>query len=94
MIKRTFVLDSESASYLDRAADRLGIPKSQVVREALRMYGEQMGRLTDEERAEALASFDELIARVPDRPRGEVDVELAEVVWARRSGGRTRGSKK
>jgi hypothetical protein len=90
MIKRTFVLDDESSAYLDRAADRLGIPKSQVVREALRLYGEQMGRLSDEERDQALATFDEAIVLVPDRPREEVRSELNEVVHARRSGGRRR----
>ncbi len=88
MIKRTFVLDDESAAYLDRAAGRLGIPKSQVVREALRLYGEQMGRLTDDERDRALASFDRAIAHVPDRPREEVRAELEEVARARRGGGR------
>jgi len=88
MIKRTFVLDDESSSYLDRAAARLGVPKSQVVRDALRVYGEQMGRLSDEERDRALARFDRAIVRVPDRPRSEVEAELAEVARARRGGGR------
>ncbi len=88
MIKCTFVLDDESAAYLDRAADRLGMPKSQVVREALRVYGEQMGRLTDEERDRMLAAFDRTIAQVPDRPRKEVKAELEEISIARRRGGR------
>jgi hypothetical protein len=88
MIKRTFVLDEESSAYLDRAADRLGVPKSQVVREALRLYGEQLGRLTEAERDRALTAFDRAIARVPDRPREEVAAELSEVARARRSGGR------
>ena len=88
MIKRTFVLDNESSTYLDRTADRLGVPKSQVVREALRLYGEQIGRLSDEERKHALAAFDQAIARVPERPREEVHAELEEVAQARRGGGR------
>lgn len=88
MIKRTFVLDAESVAHLERAAARLGIPKSQVVREALRVYGEQMGRLTDEERDRVLASFDRGIADLPDRPREEVEAELAEVARSRRGGGR------
>lgn len=88
MIKRTFVLDDDSSAYLDRVADRLGMPKSQVVREALRVYGEQLGRLTEAERHEALAAFDREIARVPARPRREVDAELDEVAKARRRGGR------
>ncbi|MEQ1854955.1 MAG: ribbon-helix-helix protein, CopG family [Longimicrobiales bacterium] len=88
MIKATFVLDDASAAYLERAAERLGIPKSQVVREALRVYGEQMGRLSDEERDRALAAFDRTIAAVPDRPRREVESELETIANARRRGGR------
>jgi len=88
--KRTFVLDDESAAYLDRTAGRLGVPKSQVVREALRVYGEHLGRLTDEEREKALAAFDRAIAKVPERPRAEVEAELEAVAHARRSGGRRR----
>jgi predicted transcriptional regulator len=88
MIKMTFTLDREAARELDRAAERLSIAKSQVVREAIRLYGEQLGRLTDEERAEKLATFDRVVAGIPDRPRGEVEAERAEVGRARRSGGR------
>jgi predicted transcriptional regulator len=88
MIKRTFVLDDESASYLDRTARRLGVPKSQVVREALRVYGEQLGRLSDEERDRALAAFDRAIANVPARPRSEVKAELDEIARVRKGGGR------
>jgi len=88
MIKRTFVLDEESSAYLDRISDRTGMAKSQVVREALRVYGEQLGRLTDEERERLLADFDRFVAEVPDRPREEVEAELAEVARARRAAGR------
>jgi len=90
MIKRTFVLDEESSAYLDRMAERTGMAKSQVVREALRVYGEQIGRLGDEERDGLLAEFDRTASEVPDRPRGEVEAELAEVARARRAGGRQR----
>jgi metal-responsive CopG/Arc/MetJ family transcriptional regulator len=90
MIKRTFVLDEESSTHLDRVSERTGMPKSQVVREALRMYGEQLGRLTSEERERLLAAFDRTIDAVPDRPREEVEAELAEVARARRGGGRRR----
>jgi truncated hemoglobin YjbI len=91
MIKRTFVLDEESSAYLDRASERTGLSKSQVVREALRLYGEQLARLTPEERERLLAAFDRTIDEVPDRPREEVEAELAEVARARRAGGRRRG---
>lgn len=88
MIKRTFVLDDDSSEYLDRTAERLGMPKSQVVREALRVYGEQMARLSEEESERLLATFDEAVARLPDRPRSEVEAELEELRRARRAGGR------
>lgn len=90
MIKRTFVLDEESSAYLDRMAERTGMAKSQVVREALRVYGEQLARLTAEERDRLLAAFDRAAIAVPDRPRKEVEAELADVARARRAGGRAR----
>jgi len=88
MIKRTFVLDEASSAYLDRTAQRLGVPKSQVVREALRVYGEHIDRLSEEERDRTLAAFDEMAGRVPDRSRAEVEAELAEIARNRQSGGR------
>ncbi|MEK9499599.1 ribbon-helix-helix protein, CopG family [Gaopeijia maritima] len=88
MKKMTFTLDDESVIELDRAAARLGIPKSQVVREAVRRYGEQLGRLTDEERIAKLEAFDRLVPAVPTRPREDVEAELAALRDARRQGGR------
>lgn len=88
MIKATFTLDEETASYLDRTAKRLRMPKSQVVREAIRLYGEQAGRLSSEERARLLDLFDDVTAQIPDRSRAEVEQELDEVSVARKHGGR------
>ena len=92
MIKVTFTLDDDTVAYLDRTAARLSMPKSRVVREAIRVYGEHMARLTEEERDRLLGVFDEVTARIPDRPREEVEAELDQVRKNRRSGGRaTRG---
>jgi metal-responsive CopG/Arc/MetJ family transcriptional regulator len=88
MIKVTFTLDDESVAYLDRMADRLAKPKSQVVREALRLYGEHMSRLTEEERTRMLGVFDAVTPAIPDRPRKEVEEELEALRQARRAGGR------
>jgi len=88
MVKVTFSLDDESVAYLERMADRLDMPKSQVVREALRAYGEQMARLSEEERIRLLGIFDAVVPPIPDRPRHEVDAEVAAVRHARRAGGR------
>lgn len=92
MIKVTFTLDEETAAYLNRAAARLSMPKSQVVREAIRLYGEQMGRMSEEESARMLGVFDEVTAAIPDRPRREVDSELEAIRRARDAGGRRGGS--
>jgi hypothetical protein len=62
-----------------------------VVREAIRLYGEQAGRLSRDERRRLLSVFDEVTDTIPDRPRSEVEEELAEIRRARLSGGR-RGS--
>ena len=88
MVKVTFTLDEPTVTYLARTAERLGLPKSQVVREAIRVYGEQMDRLTDAERERLLEVFDEVTSEIPERPRTEVDKELTEVRRSRREGGR------
>lgn len=88
MKKMTFTLDEEAVRYLDRAAERLAIPKSQVVREALEVYHRQLGRLSEEERRRKLATFDRVVPGIPDRPRAEVDEELEQVRRERREGGR------
>lgn len=92
MKKVTFTLDDAALREIDRAAERLDISKSQVVREAVRVYGEQLGRLGDEERAAKLAAFDELVPKIQSRPREEVEEELDAIRAARRAGGRKRPS--
>jgi len=91
MIKVTFTLDDDTVAYLDRTAAKLGMPKSRVVREAIRVYGEHMERLTEEERDRLLRVFDEVTSRIPDRPRAEVETELENARTARRGGGRRAG---
>ncbi len=88
MKKMTFTLDEAAARELERAARRLDISKSQVVREAVSLYGEHLGRLTDEERAEKLAVFDRVVPKIPDRPAEEVRAEREGIRAARRAGGR------
>jgi hypothetical protein len=91
MIKVTFTFDEETVAYLGRTAHRLGMPKSLVVREAIRVYGEQAGLLSAEERDRALAVFDDVTRDIPHRPRRRVEQELADVRAARRTGGRRSG---
>ncbi len=88
----TFTLDEETAARLRQAAERMSMPKSQVVREAIRDYSERIGRLSERERLRLLRTFDEMVPRIPSRPVRDVEREIRDVRDARRGGGRrTRG---
>ena len=87
-VKVTFTLDRATVDRLDRTSERLGIPKSGVVREAITEYAARVGRLSDGERIRMLAVFDEVVGRLPKRPAREVDREIAAIRRARRAGGR------
>lgn len=86
--KMTFALDEETVTRIERTAARLGMPKSGVVREAVREYAARVGRLSEAERLRTLGILDEMLARTPTRPQEEVDREIEEVRRARRGGGR------
>ena len=88
MRKMTFTLDEGTARYLDRASQRLGMPKSQVVRDAILDYSERIGRLSERERIAMLRVFDEVVPRIPERPAAEMEQELRALRDARRGGGR------
>ncbi len=88
MKKMTFTLDGDTVRGIERASDRLGVPKSQIVREAVRVYGEQLGRMTEAERDAKLATFHEVMTALPDRAREDVEAELRQVREGRRGGGR------
>jgi metal-responsive CopG/Arc/MetJ family transcriptional regulator len=89
--KMTFTLDSDTAARIDRTAARLRTSKSRVVREAVRAYAAQVGRLTDDERDRMLDIFDRVVPAVPARPEAEVEREIADIRSARRRGGRGSG---
>jgi hypothetical protein len=86
--KVTFTLDEQTVSRIGKTAARLGISKSQMVREAVAEYAARVGRLSEEERLRMLAVFDDVIAQIPDRPVETVERELKAVRRARRKGGR------
>lgn len=92
--KVTFTLDEETVHRLIDAAERLGKPKSQIVREAVADYHNRIGRLSESERQRLLKTFDTLVPLIPARPQREVDRELRDVRQARRSGGRLLSSRK
>lgn len=78
-VKVTFTLDELTITRLRDAADRLAIPKSEVVREAIQEFHDRIGRLSERERQRLLASFDELVPRIPARAAAEVDREIDAV---------------
>jgi hypothetical protein len=86
--KLTFSLDPATVARLRAAADRLRIPQSQVVREAVAEYAARIGRLSDAERTALLTTFDRLVPALPARPGAAVDDELRGLRAARRRGGR------
>ena len=86
--KVTFTLDEKTVARLNRAAQRLQMAKSQVVREAIGEYSARLGRLSEEERVRMLEVLDEAVARGPTRSQAEVEQELRDIRAARHAGGR------
>lgn len=86
--KVTFTLDQPTVTRLQDAAERLALPKSEVVREAIRQFYEGIGRLSERERLNMLRTFDDVVPRIPTRGAREVTRELKALRQARRSGGR------
>ncbi|MFQ5742415.1 MAG: ribbon-helix-helix protein, CopG family [Acidobacteriota bacterium] len=86
--KVTFTLDEATIARLRQAAERLGKPKSQVVREAIQDYATRIGRLSEGERLRLLRVFDEVVPRIPSRPLARVEEELEAIRRSRRGGGR------
>lgn len=88
VVKMTFTLDQRTAERIARTAQRLGVSKSGVVREAVREYAARAGSLSEGERLRLLEVLDTVVARIPRRPAEAVDREVAAVRRARRQGGR------
>ena len=88
MVKVTFILDEITVRQLRRAAARLAMPQSQVVRTAIREFADRIGKLSEHERLQLLHVFDTVVPAIPGRPIADVDAELKAVRRARRHGGR------
>ena len=84
--KMTFSLDTLTAARIGALARDLGKPKSAIVREAVSVYAQNAGRLTEEERLARVRTFKELVAKIPPRSREEVEAEQEEVRRSRRAG--------
>jgi len=89
--KVTFTLDEATAARIDQVAARLRIPKSRVVREAIREYSGDAPPLNESEKTRMLAALDQLTRSPPTRTAAEVDREIAEIRRARRTDGRRHG---
>ncbi len=87
-IKVTFTLDQPTVALLQDAAQRLSLPKSEVVREAILEFHERIGRLSEREKLRMLRAFDELLPQIPKRDQRETETELRELRRARHMGGR------
>jgi hypothetical protein len=88
MVKMTFTLDDPTVAALRKSAARLGKPRSEVVRLAIRDYAGRVGKLAEPERLRLLRLFDEVVPRIPSRPAAAVDREINALREARRAGGR------
>ena len=86
--KVTFTFDPATIARLNDVAQRLAKPKSEIVREAIQEYHQNIGRLSESEKQRLLAIVDEFAKRPPTRPQSEVEAELKEIRRARRHGGR------
>jgi Ribbon-helix-helix protein, copG family len=86
--KLTFTLNEDTIKRIEDAAQRLAIPKSQVVRQAVADYHSRLGLMSEGERKRLLNAFDTLVPAIPDRPLHETESEQREVRRARRTGGR------
>lgn len=87
-VKVTFSLAPDTVAMLNDAADRLGKPKSRVVRDAIQEYHARIDRLTEAERIRMLGAFDELSSKLPARTDEDVQRELEEIRVSRRTGSR------
>jgi hypothetical protein len=89
--KVTFTLDEDTITRLRATAERLALPKSEVVREAIRDFSDRAGCLSERERRRLLEAFDRLVPAIPSRPLRDVERELTDLRRARRVGGRRSG---
>ncbi len=91
MAKLTFSLDAPTVRALETTAERLGKPKSLVVREAIAEYAARAGQLTELERRRLLKAFDALVPAIPASARRSAASEIRKIRRERRESGQTRG---
>lgn len=88
MVKVTVSLDDHTAEQLRRAAVRLGISQSHVVRQAIAEYTARVDRSSARERLHLLGVLEALEHAPPTRRARAVDNEIATIRAARQTVGR------
>ena len=83
-VKVTFTLDGDTIARLRATSERLAIPKSEVVREAIRDFSDRAGRLSERERRRLLEAFDRLVPGFPPPPSGRGERARGAPARARR----------
>ena len=83
MVKVTYSLDDATVRRIRRAAERLGKPQSQVVREAVAEYDARTDRLSEAERLRMLDVLDRWRNEHTPRSPESVETELREIRQSR-----------
>lgn len=86
MVKVTYSLDDATVHRIRRAAERMGKPQSQVVREAVAEYDARTDRLSEAERLRMLDVLDRWRKEHTPRSPESVEAELREIRESRREG--------
>lgn len=86
MVKVTYSLDDATVRRIRRAAERMGKPQSQVVREAVAEYDARTDRLSEAERLRMLDVLDRWRKEHTPRSPESVEAELREIRESRREG--------
>ncbi|MYF77901.1 MAG: ribbon-helix-helix domain-containing protein [Acidobacteria bacterium] len=84
MVKVTYSLDDATVRRIRAVSARLGIPQSQMVREAVADYAARKDRLSEAERLRMLEVLERIRQAPPSRPQEEVDAELRDIREARK----------
>ncbi|MXX86851.1 MAG: ribbon-helix-helix domain-containing protein [Acidobacteria bacterium] len=90
MVKVTYSLDDATVRRIRAVSARLGIPQSQMVRDAVADYAARKDRLSEAERLRMLEVLERIRDSPPSRPQEEVEAELREIREARKRAWRSK----
>lgn len=90
MVKVTYTFDDATVARVRRMAERLGKPRSLVVREAVAEYDARTDHLSEAERLRMLEVLDRLRGEPATRSRESAAAERREIRRSRRAAARRR----